>query len=72
VIHFGGRELSDEPVLLTVLWRDGLMPGYEPPAPFWIRFDREHATFVPVERSVRIHPPPRDLGTKDHDEGGTP
>jgi hypothetical protein len=52
VIHLGRRELDDEPVLLTVLWRDGLVPGHEPPAPFWIRLDRERGTIVPVDEGT--------------------
>jgi hypothetical protein len=68
VIHLGRSRLDDEPTLVTVFWRDGLVPGREPPAPFWIRFDRERQTFVRVERPVRVHAPPRDPGG-DHEAG---
>jgi hypothetical protein len=49
VVHFGRTELDEEPVLVTVAWREGLVPGQRPPAPYWIRFDPERFDFVPVE-----------------------
>lgn len=39
VLHLSKRELTHEPVLMTVVWRDGLAPGHRPPDPFWLRFD---------------------------------
>jgi hypothetical protein len=38
VIYLHGRGAMDGgPVLQSVHWRDGLAPGHEPPAPFWIQ-----------------------------------
>lgn len=49
VLHLSEYELVDHPVLLTVLWRDGLVPGCEPPAPMWIRWTG--AGFVMVDEA---------------------
>jgi hypothetical protein len=38
VMHLGAVKLGAEPVLMTVVWRDGLVPGMEPPEPFWVAF----------------------------------
>lgn len=38
VMRLHGRgEMLDGPVLLSWHWREGLVPGHEPPAPIWIR-----------------------------------
>jgi hypothetical protein len=52
VFHLGRVELTEEPVLLTVLWREGLVPGREPPAPFWIRFEPERYGFVRADEAA--------------------
>jgi hypothetical protein len=31
--------MEDGPVRVSIHWRQGLVPGRQPPAPFWIRFD---------------------------------
>jgi hypothetical protein len=50
VLHFAAAGAMDErPVLLTVHWRDGLVPGVEPPAPFWVRFDPTRLEFGRVD-----------------------
>lgn len=41
--------MDDAPVLFSTHWRDGLLPGVEPPAPFWVRFDPARGGFVRVE-----------------------
>jgi hypothetical protein len=51
VIHLGSRDphtLSGRPLLLSVLWRDGLVDGCQPPPPFWVRFDAAAGGFVRV------------------------
>jgi hypothetical protein len=49
VLQLAGRgAMTDRPVLLTVHWRDGLLPGLRPPAPFWVRFDAAAGGFVRV------------------------
>jgi hypothetical protein len=49
VLHLSEHELTTGPVLMTVLWRDGLVPGRRPPAPFWVRFTGHG--FVRVDES---------------------
>lgn len=51
VLYLHDRGAIDElPVLLSVHWRPGLMPGLEPPAPFWIR--RSAHGFEPVTEAT--------------------
>jgi hypothetical protein len=41
VLHLGAADpatLSGEPFLFTVLWREALVPGRQPPSPFWVRW----------------------------------
>ncbi len=45
-VHDRGKT-SDGPILLSCHWRRGLVPGREPPEPFWIR--QEAGGFVNVE-----------------------
>jgi hypothetical protein len=49
VMHLSEHNLVAHPVLMTVLWRDGLVPGHKPPAPFWVRFTG--SGFVRVDES---------------------
>lgn len=50
VLHLAGRgAMTDRPVLFTACWREGLVPGRVPPAPFWVRFDRASLNFVRVD-----------------------
>jgi hypothetical protein len=37
--------LGPDPVRVEVSWRPGLVPGHEPPAPFWIRWNPRTGTF---------------------------
>jgi hypothetical protein len=50
VMHLGAVQLGVAPVLLTVVWRPGLVPGCQPPAPFWV-------AFVPGAGLVRVDAP---------------
>jgi hypothetical protein len=50
VLRFAGRGAMDAgPVLVSVHWREGLVPGREPPPPFWVRFDPSRFGFVRVD-----------------------
>jgi hypothetical protein len=51
VLYLHGRgAMRDGPVLLSVHWRDGLVPGQSPPDPFWVRWDGRE--FVQAEQEA--------------------
>ena len=51
-LHDSGDEKCEAgvPILFTVHWRPGLVPGQEPPPAFWVRFD-------PTRGLVRVNAP---------------
>jgi hypothetical protein len=53
VLRLHGRGVMDDrPILFSVHWREGLVPGVEPPAPYRIKFDPERMDFVPVDEAA--------------------
>ena len=51
LLHDSGDQAfhSGAPILFEVRWRDGLVPGHEPPPPFWVRFDLGRGGLVRVD-----------------------